>query len=136
MKNELAIYNPNPLATIPADICFIAKYSTLSVYEIIKRNIPEIKLYAEILGEKAFLAFDFVATIIWELTPIIFMAIMLLVKSVIGCEFVREIRRAIWECTVIPTKSALKSTAIFAKNIKTDAKEAWRFRQELINEWA
>lgn len=136
MKNELMVTSKENSLT--ADLWFITKYSTISVYLFTKRQIPEIKLAAEIAGEKAFLAFDFIFTLLYELIPIAILAVGVFLKWVWQLpvtlavrEFLTEMRLAIFQVILSPWLS----TAIFLREIGGEMRYLWRFRQELINEY-
>lgn len=136
MKNELMVTSKD--TSLTADLWFITKYSTLSIYEFTKRQIPEVKLAAEIAGEKAFLAFDFIFTLLYELIPIAILAVGVFLKWVWQLpitlavrEFADEMRLAIFQVILSPWLS----TAIFLREIGGEIRYLWNFRQELVNEW-
>lgn len=135
MKNEVMVVKD---PSIFASACKISKYSALTAYEITKRNMPEIKLYAEILGEKAFMTFDFWFEILRELIPIAIICVVVFTKwayktpvAMAVREFLDEMRLAVAQIVII----SWLSTAIFVSEIGGEMRNLWRFRKELIEEW-
>ena len=109
----------------------IIKYTFLVLIEIIKRNLPEIKEQAEILADKAFLAFDFWATLAYELLDIAVLCLVVFVKWFIHTELVRELEKATIQIITTPA-AELRSCA---SKIRGWVESAWTFRKELVAEY-
>lgn len=110
----------------------IIKYSVLILLEIIKRHLPEIKKGCQIFLEKAFLAFDFWATIAYELLDIAVLCLIVFIKWFVKTELCRELAKATVQTVTCP----VASTKALISNIRRQALSAWTFRQELIREYA
>lgn len=110
----------------------ILKLSILILIEIIKRNLPEIKKGCQLLAERAFLIFDFWATIAYELLDITVLCLVVFIKWSIQTEFCRELKKATVQTIACPIESI---NSMF-NSIRKNALSAWIFRKELIAEYA
>lgn len=109
----------------------ILKLSILILIEIIKRNLPELKELVQITLEKAFLAFDFWFTLIYELVDIAILCLVVFVKWLVHTELVRELTRSTTE--IIATTAAELRSCV--GNIRRQAESAWTFRKDLVAEY-
>lgn len=107
---------------------FVIKYLFLILFEIVKRNLPEIKESCQIFAEKAFLAFDFWATLVYELLDIAILCLIVFIKWIVQTELVRELVRATIQ--IITTPAA--ELRFLVKDIRRQAESAWTFRKEVL----